>query len=464
MNAFMNEDFLLQSNTARILYHDYAEKMPIIDYHCHVPPQEIYEDRVYDNIAQLWLGGNFYGDHYKWRLMRACGEPERLITGSAADYEKFLAFARCLPKVPGNPVYHWAHLELKRFFDCHEPLNEDTAPDIWPLCNEKLRSGLSVREILRRSNVMGLATTDDPIDTLEWHEKLAADPTFSVTVKPAWRPDKLLNIHKPGFAEYIAKLGDVKNMDSLCSAIRTRMDYFDAHGCTASDHGIEFIEPVSATQEELDDILAKGLKGEVVTHREAAAFQYALMLFLGEEYGKRGWVLEIHFGAIRNVNTTQFEVMGPDTGYDAIAPVISVSGLPTLLDELHTRGWLPKTVLFSLSPNDDAMLSTIAGGFQSEGIRGKVQQGSAWWFNDTKQGMIEQMTTMASLAPLDNFLGMVTDSRSFLAYPRHEYFRRILCDLLGRWVEKGEFPADTMRLGKLVQNVSYNNAKEFFGY
>lgn len=464
MKAFMDEDFLLNSDTARTLYHHYAAPMPIIDYHCHVPPQEIYEDRVYENLTQLWLGGDFHGDHYKWRLMRACGEPERLITGDGEDYEKFLAFARCLPKIPGNPVYHWAHLELQRYFDCHTPLNEDTAPDIWEACNETLRSGLSVREILRRSNVVGLATTDDPLDTLEWHRKLAADPAFSITVRPAWRPDRLLNIHKPGFASYAAQLGGVKDMESLRAALRARMDHFAAHGCSASDHGLDFLERVPATEAELDSILSKGLRGGEVSRQEAAAFQYACMLFLGQEYGRRGWVMEIHFGAIRNVNTARFEVMGPDTGYDAIAPAVSVPGLPALLDELDRKGCLPKTVLFSLSPNDDAMLSSIAGGFQAQGVRGKVQQGSAWWFNDTKEGMLRQMTAMASLAPLDNFLGMVTDSRSFLAYPRHEYFRRILCDLLGQWVERGEFPGDHPRLGKLVQNVCYHNAKEYFGY
>lgn len=464
MKAFMDKDFLLNTDTARALYHGYAAQMPIIDYHCHVPPQEIYQDRAYENIAQLWLGSGCYGDHYKWRLMRSCGEPEALITGDGGDYERFLAFARCLPKLPGNPVYHWAHLELQRYFDCHTPLNEDTAPEIWELCNEKLRSGLSVREILRRSGVVGLATTDDPADTLEWHEKLAADPAFSIAVRPAWRPDKIMNLHKPGFAEYLAKLGDVRDMESLKAAVRARMDYFQARGCSASDHGIEFLERVEATPQELDAILAKALQGLELTQPETAAYQYACMLFLGQEYGKRNWVMEIHYGAVRNVNTARFAAMGPDTGYDAISPAISVPGLPALLDELNSQDCLPKTVLFSLSPGDDAMLSTIAGGFQAQGIRGKVQQGSAWWFNDTKEGMIHQMTTMASLAPLDNFLGMVTDSRSFLAYPRHEYFRRILCGLLGEWVEKGEFPGDLERLGRLVQNVSYYNVKEYFGY
>ncbi|MDR1130865.1 MAG: glucuronate isomerase [Oscillospiraceae bacterium] len=464
MQAFMDENFLLTTDTARVLYHNYAAEMPIIDYHCHVSPQDIYEDLVYDNITQVWLGGNFYGDHYKWRIMRACGEPERFITGDGSDYEKFLAFARCLPKIPGNPVYHWAHLELKRYFGCGTLLNEDTAPQIWTLCNEQLRGGLSVREILRRSNVTGLATTDDPLDTLEWHAKLAADPDFGITVRPAWRPDGLMNIHKAGFGEYLAKLGGVTDMASLRAAILARMDHFSAHGCSASDHGIEFLECVPATEAELDAILAKGLRGEAVSCREAAAYQYACLLFLGGEYGRRGWVMEIHYGAVRNINSARFCAMGADTGYDAIAPAVSVASLPVLLDALDGRGCLPKTVLFSLSPNDDAMLSTIAGAFQAEGVRGKVQQGSAWWFNDTKPGMLNQITTIASLAPLDNFLGMVTDSRSFLAYPRHEYFRRILCELLGKWVENGEYPNDPARLGRLVQNVAYYNIKEYFGY
>lgn len=464
MKAFMDEDFLLSSPAACTLYHNYAEKLPIIDYHCHVPPREIYEDRVYDNITQVWLGGNGYGDHYKWRVMRACGEPEELITGDGSDYEKFLAFARSLPRAPGNPVYHWTHLELKRYFGCDLPINERTADEIWALCNEKLRGGLSVRQIINQSNVTGLATTDDPIDTLEWHKKLADDPSFSVVVKPAWRPDKLMMIQNAGFADYIACLGDVTDMASLRAAVEARMDHFAAHGCTASDHGIEFLEYVPATEAELDAILKQGLAGQPLTRAQIAAYQYACMLFLGAGYAKRNWVMEIHFGAIRNVNTPQFRTLGADTGYDAIAPSISVSGLPRLLDDLHTADALPKTVLFSLSPNDNAFLNTLCGGFQSAGVRGKVQQGAAWWFNDTKHGMINQMTDMASLAPLGNFLGMVTDSRSFLSYTRHEYFRRILCNLLGTWVENGEYPWDEAVLGKLVQDISYYNTKQFFGY
>lgn len=462
--AFMDEEFLLSTDTAKALYHGYAEALPIIDYHCHVPPQEIYEDRVYENVAQLFLGKGNYGDHYKWRLMRACGESERCITGDADDYERFLALARTLPKVIGNPVYHWTHLELKRYFGVEKPLSEDTAKEIWDQCNAKLQGGFSVRKIIAASNVHGLATTDDPIDSLEWHEKIAADPTFATVVKPAWRPDKLMNVHKTGFSDYIAKLGKVRDMDSLRAAVRARMDHFDAHGCGASDHGIEFLEAVHATEGELNAILQKGLRGESVTHAEAAAFQYACMLFLGEEYGRRGWVMEIHYGALRNINTTRFDQLGADTGHDAIATTTSVPGLPNLLDALHAKGVLPKTVLFSLSPNDNTMLSALSAVFQAEGVRGQVQQGAAWWFNDTKSGMLEQMTTMASQAPMDNFLGMVTDSRSFLSYTRHEYFRRLLCDLLGRWVENGEYPADMERLGRLVQNVSFDNAKEYFGY
>lgn len=460
----MDEDFLLATETAKSLYHNYAAKTPIIDYHCHVSPREIYEDRAYDNIAQVWLGENRAGDHYKWRLMRACGEAEELITGSADDYNRFLAFARTLPKAPGHPVYHWTHLELKRYFDCGLTLNEDTAERIWGLCNERLRGGLTVRDIIRRSNVEGLATTDDPSDNLEWHDKIAADSFFNISVKPAWRPDRLMNIQNKGFAEYIGKLGPVTDMESLRKAVRARMDYFDAHGCTASDHGLVCLERVPAGEGELDAILAKALASEDITDKEAAAFRYACLLFMGAEYCKRGWVMEIHYGAARNLNTLRFENLGPDTGYDAISPIGSASGLPALLDALHRQGSLPKTVLFSLSPNDDAMLNTVAGSFQEAGERGKVQQGAAWWFNDTKQGMINHMTTMASLTPLDNFLGMVTDSRSFLSYTRHEYFRRVLCDMLGHWVENGEYPNDLGRLGRLVQNVSYYNAKAYFGF
>ena len=460
METFLSEKFLLSTPTARKLYHEYAEHMPIIDYHCHIDPAEIANDRRYDNITQLWLAG----DHYKWRQMRAFGVPERLITGDGSDYEKFIAFANVLPHCIGNPLYHWTHLELKRYFDCDIPLSGDSADEIWALCNKKLQSDLTVRKIIAQSNVTGLATTDDPIDTLEYHAALANDPTFHVTVKPAWRPDKLLNIGAACFGAYIEQLGQITSMETLRAAVLKRMDYFDKMGCSASDHGIRAIEYIPATESELNAILAKGMAGESVTQKETMAYQYAMLRFMATEYARRGWVMEVHYGTLRNINSMRFETLGPDTGYDAIAADVSVSGLPHLLDELYRMGSLPRTILFSLNPSDNAMLNTIAGCFQAEGMPGLVQQGTAWWFNDTKSGMIEQMTNMANLFPLSCFIGMVTDSRSFLSYTRHEYFRRILCDLLGNWVENGEYPADYKLLKEIVQNICYHNTKLAFLY
>ena len=460
METFLSEEFLLSTQTARKLYHEYAEDMPIIDYHCHVDPADIANDKRYDNITQVWLGG----DHYKWRLMRANGVPERLITGDGSDYEKFMAFASILPYCAGNPVHHWAHLELKRYFDCDQPLNEDSADEIWLLCNKKLQSELTVRRIIAQSNVTGIATTDDPIDTLEYHSALASDDALSLTVKPAWRPDKLLNISSDDFGAYIAKLGTVDDMDSLRAAVIKRMDHFDKMGCSASDHGIEAIEYIPKTKSELNVILTKSMLGLGITREEALAYQYAMLSFMATEYARRGWVMQLHYGTFRNSNSKYFELLGPDVGFDAIAATISVSGLPKLLDDLYLIGSLPKTVLFSLNPSDNAMINTLAGCFQGEGVKGLVQQGAAWWYNDTKNGMIEQMTNMANLFPISNFLGMVTDSRSFLSYTRHEYFRRILCDMLGKWVENGEYPADYPRLKKIVQNICHYNAKQFFRY
>lgn len=458
MKSFMNEDFLLETASSHRLYHDYAEKMPIIDYHCHINPQEIAEDLAYDNVAEPFLGG----DHYKWRLMRACGEPERLVTGDAEPYEKFLAYARTMSRCIGNPVYHWTHLELKRYFGCNLPLNEKNAPAIWEDCNEKLHSGLTVREMIRRAHVTDLATTDDPADDLRWHEAIA-NAAFDTNVLPAWRPDKLVNILWPGFAEYMERLGSPRTMDALKSVILSRMDFFAAHGCVASDHGVTTFVRAEATEAELNTILQKGLSGQPVSAEEASAYQYALLKFLAAEYARRGWVMEIHYGASRNNNAAMFRRLGPDTGYDAIAASANVSGLPRFLDELASSDQLPKTVLFSLNPNDNAMLNALAGCFQREGIRGAVQQGAAWWFNDTKSGMEAQMLAMANTAPFGNFLGMVTDSRSFLSYTRHEYFRRILCNFLGGLMEKGEYPADFDEVGTLVQDICYHNARRFFG-
>lgn len=460
MKSFMDEEFLLKTPAAQDLYHNYAETMPIIDYHCHINPRDIATDLAYDNLAEPWL----CGDHYKWRIMRACGVPERLITGDADPYERFLAFATCLPRAIGNPVYHWTHLELKRYFDCDLPLCAETAPEIWNIGREKLRGGLTVRKIIAMSNVTGIATTDDPLDSLEWHRAIAADKDFSVTVRPAWRPDKLLNIAKPDFAEYIKGFGSPADIEELRAAIVSRLDYFASHGCTSSDHGLESLVYAPAGDGKLSEILKRASAGMSVSADDADCFRYSLMCFLGREYARRGWVMEIHYGAARNNNSARFNALGPDTGFDCIAPSINVSGLPRFLDELYSAGELPKTVLFSLSPGDNAMINTLAGCFQREGVRGLVQQGSAWWFNDSLPGMEAQIMSMASIAPLGNFLGMVTDSRSFLSYTRHEYFRRVLCNLLGGLVDNGEYPADMTALGAVVQDICYNNTYNYFNY
>ncbi len=460
MKPFLNEDFLLETPAARRLYHDYAERLPIIDYHCHISPAEIAQDKHYADVAEPFLGG----DHYKWRLMRACGEPESLITGDAEPYEKFLAFARTLPRCVGNPVYHWTHLELKRYFGCELPLNERNAPAIWEQCSAVLQNGLGVRDMIRRADVTDLNTTDDPLDDLRWHEMLAADETLKVHVRPAWRPELALDPANAAFPGYMERLGAPRTMDALQSKLSERMDFFTAHGCTASDHGVTALRRVECSAAELDAILRKASDGRTLTADEISAYQYALLKFLGGEYARRGWVMELHFGVIRNLNERMMRRVGPNTGFDAIAPTTCAEGLPALLDDLSKAGALPKTVLFSLNPNDSAMLNAVAGCFTEEGVRSAVQQGAAWWFNDSLPGMERQMRAMASTAVLGNFLGMVTDSRSFLSYTRHEYFRRLLCNLLGGWVENGEYPADFDALGELVSDVGYRNAMRFFGY
>ncbi|MFV0411836.1 MAG: glucuronate isomerase [Oscillospiraceae bacterium] len=467
MKPFMDEDFLLASETAQTLYHSYAAKMPIIDYHCHINPQQIFENHKFADLAEAWLGG----DHYKWRLMRSVGTDEKYVTGSATGWEKFYAFAQTLEKCIGNPVYHWAHLELKRYFGCSLPLNTKTAREIWDLCNEKLQNdpALQVRGIIEASRVTTVVTTDDPIDSLEWHEKLRQDQSFATKVLPAWRPDKAVNINQPGFVAYVEALSAaaglaIADMKGLQSALAARMQHFANHGCKASDHGISGVAYAPASAEAGDDIFKKRLAGEEVTAQEIAIYQYALMLFLGREYARLGWVMELHFGAQRSINSKMLEALGPDTGYDTIDPVPRMPGLAEFLNRLNAEDLLPKTLIFSLEPADNAVINSLVGAFQQSGIGGKVQQGSAWWFNDTKTGMVEQITSFANFAPLGNFVGMLTDSRSFLSYTRHEYFRRILCNLLGGWVENGEYPADLAGLGALVQDISYNNAITYFGY
>ncbi len=466
MKQFMDRDFLLSGETAKTLYHDYAAKMPIIDYHCHINPAEIAMNRRFENITQAWLGG----DHYKWRLMRTYGVDEYYITGGASDKEKFFAFAQMLPKAIGNPVYHWCHLELRRYFNCELTLSEDTAEEIWQHCNRVLQQEeMSVRGIIEQSHVTVIVTTDDPVDTLEHHKAIRDDERFAVEVVPAWRPDQAVCIEREGFAAYLKKLSaasgvNIEDMAGLYKALKARMEYFASMGCRASDHGINRVVYAPAEPEKLDEILKKRLSGAALTIDEINAFQYALLLFLGREYARLGWVMEIHFGALRNVNSSGFKALGPDTGFDCISNADCMWGLTALLDTLNRDALLPKTIIFSLNPGDNAAITSAIGCFQGGGIAGKVQHGAAWWFNDTKSGMREQMTNLANMSLLGCFVGMLTDSRSFLSYTRHEYFRRILCDLIGSWVDNGEYPANIPALGKMVEDISYHNAMRYFNF
>ena len=466
MKAFMDKDFLLETETAQKLYHEYAAKMPILDYHCHINPQEIAEDRKFENITQVWLGG----DHYKWRQMRSNSVEEKYITGDASDREKFQKWAETLEKAIGNPLYHWSHLELQRYFGYYGALNGETAEEVWNLCNAKLQEdGMSARNLIRQSNVTLVCTTDDPVDSLEWHEKIAADESFEVRVLPAWRPDKAMNLEKTDYLEYLKKLEVVSGVKidsfaSLIEALRIRMDYFAEHGCSVSDHGLEYVMYAPASEEEIEAIFAKRLRGEAVSRADELQFKTAYMVALGREYHKKNWVMQLHYGVKRDNNGMIFGKLGPDAGIDCINNYAPSSEMADYLNALAITDELPKTILYSLNPTDNAAIGTIIGCFQSEEARGKIQQGSAWWFNDNKQGMIEQMTSLANLGLLGNFIGMLTDSRSFLSYTRHEYFRRIMCNLIGGWVENGEYPADEKVLGRMVQDISYNNAVRYFGF
>lgn len=465
MKTFMDKDFLLETETAKTLFHQYAEKMPIIDYHCHIQPKEIAENHQFKNITQVWLGG----DHYKWRLIRSNGTPESKITGKqSTDREKFQEFAKALPKAIGNPLYHWTHLELQRFFDCDIPLNENTAEEIWNICNEKLQQPeMSVQGIIKKANVKLICTTDDPADSLEWHKKIQEDGLCSAKVIPAMRPDAIMRINMPGYSDYVKKLSEVsgiqiKNMDDICQALKLRMDFFQQMGCKITDHALEYVFYRPYTKEAVDAVITKALNNEPISTVEEETYKTALLEFLASEYTKRDWAMQIHYSALRNNNTNMYKQLGPDTGFDCIASYNCGEGIVALLDALNTKNILPKTIIYSLNPADNALIGSIIGSFQGAGVHGKIQQGAAWWFNDTKQGMINQLTSIANLSVLGNILGMLTDSRSFLSYPRHEYYRRILCNFIGNLVENGEYPADIEYLGQLVQNISYYNAKNYF--
>ena len=465
MARFLSEDFLLSGNVAKTLYHNYAKYMPIVDYHCHVSPKEIYEDKHFENITEVWLGG----DHYKWRIMRSNGVEERYITGDASAREKFQKFADCLPKAIGNPMYHWCHLELKKYFGFTGVLNGETAEEVWRLANEKLKEdNMGVRGLIEMSNVDFIGTTDDPVDTLEWHKALSEDSSMKTTVAPSFRPDKALNIEKDGWLEYIRQLSEVCgfSIDGLCSlksALASRIEYFRVHGCKASDHGLDNMIYLEADDDEVDAIIKRALGGKSVTADEAKKVKTSLLIFCAEEYSKLGWVMQIHYNCLRNPNSKMFKTLGPDTGFDCIGPDNGSKAVALFLDTLYSRNALPKTILYSLDASDNEFLDTIIGAFQDSGIQGKLQHGSAWWFNDNKEGMRAQLISLANLSLLGNFVGMLTDSRSFLSYTRHEYFRRILCDVIGNWVETGEYPEDYNALGTIVKDICYNNAVRYFG-
>ncbi|WP_367565479.1 glucuronate isomerase [Lacrimispora sp.] len=465
MKQFMDKDFLLSTDAAKNLYHTYGENMPIVDYHCHINPQEIYEDRKFDTITQVWLGG----DHYKWRQMRSNGVDEKYITGDASDREKFQKWAETMSKLIGNPLYHWSHLELQRYFGYTGYLNGDTAEEVWNLCNEKLhQDSMSARNIIRQSNVTVICTTDDPADSLEWHQKIAADSSFEVKVLPAWRPDKAMNIEKPEFASYMAKLSavsgvEIKDFSSLKAALKNRMEFFASQGCSVSDHALEYVMYAPADEAELETIFANGLAGKAISKEDELKFKTAFMLFAAKEYNRMGWVMQLHYGCKRDNNALMFEKLGADTGYDCINNYAPSAQMADYLNALSATDEIPKTIIYSLNPNDNASIGTILGCFQSQ-FPGKIQQGSAWWFNDHKTGMLEQMISLANLGCLGNFIGMLTDSRSFLSYTRHEYFRRILCELVGGWVENGEYPDDQKALKEIIEGISYNNAMNYFGF
>lgn len=464
MKNFMDKDFLLSTQTAKTLYHEYAAKMPVIDYHCHINPKEICDNRYFENITQVWLGG----DHYKWRQMRSNGIDEQYITGKASDFEKFEKWAQTLPKAIGNPLYHWSHLELQRYFGYNGVLDANSAKEVWELCNKKLKD-MPVRSLIRQSNVKLICTTDDPADTLEYHQKLKEDKTFEVKVLPAWRPDKAMNIEKADYPEYLKKLGaaakiEIHTFEDLKQALKNRMEFFNSLGCKVSDHALEYVMYVPCGGQEAERIFAARLKGDIPSREDELKFKTAFMLFAGKEYHRLGWVMQLHYGCKRDNNGLMYDKLGPDTGYDCINNYAPSGQMADFLNALNKTDELPKTIIYSLNPNDNAAIGTILGCFQSGKTAGKIQQGSAWWFNDHKTGMLEQMTSLANLGLLGNFIGMLTDSRSFLSYTRHEYFRRILCDLIGRWVENGEYPADIKTLGQIVQDISFNNAKRYFGF
>lgn len=462
----MDENFLLSNETAVTLFHNYAKDMPIIDYHCHLSPKEIHENKTFRNITDAWLSG----DHYKWRVMRALGIDEKYITGSASDYDKFLAWAEAVPLLIGNPLYHWTHLELQRYFSIYELLNKNTAPKIWERVNQLLsREDFRVRDLIRKSHVKVICTTDDPVDSLEYHVKLIEEANYDVSILPGFRPDKGLEINRESFVDWVRKLQEVSEIkinsyQDFLRALEQRVYYFHSLGGRVSDHAIDQMVYEETTQEEVEKIFLTALQGNKISFEEEKKYKSYTLMFLGKLYADLDWAMQFHINALRNNNTRMFNLLGPDTGYDAMNDERIAKPLVRLLDALDRENALPKTILYSLNPNDNNVIASMIGSFQGGGIPGKIQFGTAWWFNDTKDGMFEQMKSLANMGVFSRFIGMLTDSRSFLSYTRHEYFRRIVCNLIGQWVENGEVPNDVAYLGEIVQAISYHNAKNYFSF
>jgi len=467
LRNFMDENFLLSNQTAIDLYHNYAKNLPIIDYHCHIDPKEIYENKKFSNITEAWL----YGDHYKWRAMRSNGIDEKYITGDGSDYDKFLAWSQTIPMSIGNPLYHWTHLELQRYFEIYEPLDEDTAPMIWKKANELLSGeGFNVRDLIIKSNVETICTTDDPIDSLEYHIKLKEDKSFNVNVLPTLRPDKGIEINLNGFVSWVKDLGQaskiaINNYDEFLQALDSRIRFFDSVGCRMADHGIDgVVVYADSSKEEAASIFTKALEGKTISLDEEKKYKTYTLRHVFKLYHELGWTMQLHIAALRSNNTKMLEKIGINTGFDSINDESIAYPLSRLLDSVDRENSLPKTILYTLNPKDNYVLGSMIGNFQGDGIPGKMQFGAAWWFNDNKDGMIEQMKALANLGLLGRFVGMLTDSRSFLSYTRHEYFRRIACNLIGEWVENGEVPKNDKLLKRIIQGISHDNAKEYFGF
>ncbi|MCP1661068.1 glucuronate isomerase [Neisseria perflava] len=467
MKSFMNpQDFLLSSDTAQRLYHEYAAPQPIFDYHCHLSPKEIAENRQFSNLAEIWLEG----DHYKWRAERSAGVPEQYITGDSTWEEKYQHWAKVVPQCIGNPIYHWVHLELAHPFGVTGKIfSPETAGEIWNQCNALLATdAYRARGIMQQMNVKMVGTTDDPIDDLQYHAQIAADSSFDITVAPTFRPDRVFKIERDDFADYIRQLGEktggkIESFGDLKQALLARLQHFDEHGCKASDHGMEVVRFAKIPSDDvLTAILQKRLRGEVLSEEENNQYTAAVLVFLGKQYSRLNWVMQYHIGAIRNNNSRMFKLLGADTGFDSIGDRPFAESLSALLDNMDQTDELPKTILYCLNPSDNEMMATMIGNFQGGGVAGKIQFGSGWWFNDQKDGMERQLQQLSQLGLLSQFVGMLTDSRSFLSYTRHEYFRRILCEMLGKWVENGEAPNDMDLIGGMVKNICYGNAKAFF--